>query len=48
MKKKIIFWAVAIALLALLIAIVFKAPMFCIGVVIGWIAKMLIDKYVKE
>lgn len=46
--KKWIFWViVAIAIAALFLFVNF-APSFTCGAVIGWLAKYLYDRYVKE
>ena len=48
MKKKIIFWVVVIVLL-LAFGLWLKYASFGLGgIVLGWIGKILYDRYVKE
>lgn len=56
-KKKIIFWSIIVVIIIAIIVFMKFAPIwvslttvasFGIGAVIGWFAKMLYDKYVKN
>lgn len=58
MKKKLIFWVVVVIVLLIGLGLWLKYTSFGVtvvtilvglgGIVIGWLAKMLYDRYVKE